>query len=304
VEYQFEKVNCVLCNSDDSDSITSKGQFGIETHVVLCKKCSLCYLNPRWNEESYFHFYQHKYDSYYRPNESNLKEGQDQIAKAIFNRLENLNLLPQNPESILDIGSGKGEILMFLKSKFPRTDLFAIEPSLQAQEILMENSITVLSGDINSDWNAKGQKFDFIIMRHVLEHFSDPLKVLKNIKSLLSDDGICYIAVPNNLNPSPKLRSYWFRAVHTYYFNKPSLENIFKLAGLKLLNCTEGDQYNRRELFTLVTNGEFEDPVFDPSDYNLQKQKLDILLKREANFLLKTASIVKRVMKKLGFFSN
>ncbi|MGB1103629.1 MAG: class I SAM-dependent methyltransferase [Crocinitomicaceae bacterium] len=78
----------------------------------------------------------------------------------------------------------------------------------------------MLSDDVNSNWYTKlNERFDLIIMRHVLEHFLDPLTVLKRIREVLSEDGVLYIAVPNNLNPTQDLEKVWFRVVHTYYFN-------------------------------------------------------------------------------------
>ncbi|HEX8546723.1 MAG TPA: class I SAM-dependent methyltransferase [Cytophagaceae bacterium] len=40
-------------------------------------------------------------------------------------------------------------------------------------------------------------KFDTIVMSHVLEHISEPVSVLKQIREWLKDDGVFLVAVPN-----------------------------------------------------------------------------------------------------------
>lgn len=41
------------------------------------------------------------------------------------------------------------------------------------------------------------QKYDTIIMEHILEHVSDPESILKKVKPWLSDDGVLIAGVPN-----------------------------------------------------------------------------------------------------------
>ena len=42
-----------------------------------------------------------------------------------------------------------------------------------------------------------GQKYDTIIMEHILEHVSDPKSILKRVKTWLADDGVLISGVPN-----------------------------------------------------------------------------------------------------------
>ena len=74
----------------------------------------------------------------------------------------------------------------------------------------------------------------------------------KKIKASLSEDGLLYIAVPNNLRPTKNLETKWFRVVHTYYFNKYSLKNILHKSRLESVLMQEGDELNNHELFTIA----------------------------------------------------
>lgn len=180
----------------------------------------LGYLNPRWDAEGYIDFYKNQYDKYYRPNlKSNLKKSESG-ENSLVQRFKERDLLAPGFRNILDIGSGAGENLISFSKIFPDAKFSAIEPSQDSQNLLKEKGIEVLSDDVNSNWDTKlNERFDLLIMRHILEHFLDPLTVLKRIREVLSEDGVLYIAVPNNLNPTQDLEKVWFRVVHTYYFN-------------------------------------------------------------------------------------
>ena len=270
---KFEDVECAVCSSKNRFEVSKKGQHNIPLNLVLCKACGLGYLNPRWNAESYFDFYSNEYDSYYRPaliSEINTKDPEN---NPIIHRLRINNLLPTDFTNVLDIGSGAGENILNVQKLFPNANLFAIEPSEESQKNLTDNGIKVISTDANSDWEKGNEgKYSLIILRHVLEHFLNPVEVLKKIQASLSNDGLLYIAVPNNLRPTKNLESKWFRVVHTYYFNKYSLTNILHKSGLESIIMKEGDQLNQHELFTIVKRSN-KDLDLDISSNNYEKQK-------------------------------
>ncbi len=273
MNYKFETIECNLCGSKDYEIISNKGKFDLPTRVVLCKNCGLAYLNPRWDRESYLNFYKNDYDKYYRPAIHSKKISVSEKENPIIVRLRQYNLLTEKTNTILDIGSGEGQNLMDLKSNLPNSTLFAIEPSAISQEHLITNKIVVISKDIDSDWDKNYiKKFDLIIMRHVLEHFMDPIQVMKKVKNVLSISGIAYIAVPNNLKPSQSLEKSWFRNVHTYYFNKYSLKNLMKISGFEVMELVEGDEFNRSEVYLIVKASTTKvQPTF--SNIHFQKQE-------------------------------
>ena len=283
----FEEVECAVCHSKNRFEVSKKGQHNIPLSLVLCKDCGLGYLNPRWDAESYFNFYSNEYDSYYRPSLVSEINTKDPGNSPIIHRLRTNKLLPTDFTNVLDIGSGAGESLLNVQKLFPNANLFAIEPSEESQKNLTDNGIKVISNDANSDWEKGSEgKYSLIILRHVLEHFLNPLEVLKKMHRSLSEDGLLYIAVPNNLLPTKNLESKWFRVVHTYYFNKYSLKNILHKSGLETIVMQEGDEINQHELFTIVkksnVNLELE---ISSNNYEEQKQVFEDGLKNDKKSL-------------------
>lgn len=277
-----QHVLCNLCGNQDSELITQKGQFNIPIRVVICPKCGLMYLNPRWSKEQYMHFYAHDYDRYYRKHIYKQAGKKSNSSNPIIERLAHHNLLPKQPVNILDVGSGEGDNLDDLEAKFPDSQLWAIEPSTQSQHLLKEKGYQILSDDAESDWEKEcATKFDMIIMRHVLEHFMDPSGLLKKIHGILSETGVCYIAVPNAYKPKSPLQSYWFRVVHTYYFNKDTLSALLKKAGLRATVVIEGDSSNAFELVIIAKKDGNTAPSELPNVYSKQKQAVTSILEKE-----------------------
>ena len=68
-----------------------------------------------------------------------------------------------------------------------------IEPSIKAREKAHEKGVKLKTelGEV------KGSKYDVITLWHVLEHLPNLEEQIKNISSLLNNDGVLIIAVPN-----------------------------------------------------------------------------------------------------------
>jgi len=251
---QFENVSCLFGCEKPLKQLSRKGQFNLPTYVCICTGCGLVFLNPRWKKERYEEFYKQEFSNYEPVDlDSSLKENLDDAPEAIqvWNRLKIFNI--GSTQCILDMGCGAGSILKTLKARIPNSSLFAIEPQQAYQEYLKKKlSIEVVATDVDSKWyELYPNKFDLIIMRHVLEHFLNPIESLKKTVSTLSPNGLLYLAVPNMMNPGGSLRRYWFRAAHTFYFSETTLLQILSRAGLEQIAI----QSEGRELWGVFKKG-------------------------------------------------
>ncbi len=297
---KFENVDCAICNSSENlETISEKGQFGIPTFVSICKDCGLSFLNPRWDQATYLNFYTKKYDKYYRTYKNTKDPKVDPVSYyPIIRRLKSTFEPNQKFGNILDIGSGDGSKLNnFIENKMA-DNYYAIEPSAPHEEELKAKGIEFVSNDVDSDWDKKyPNHFDIIIMRHVLEHCLDPVQVLQKLKNVLTKDGILYIAVPNAFQPNGSFTDYFFRVVHTYYFNKISLKNILHKSGYEVVSMKEGDQHHDEELFVFAKKTEDNLPLEITSNtYELQRKIFVDGLKKEAQLSYKTKRMLKNTV--------
>lgn len=286
---EFENTPCLVCGADEYETYSRKGQFGLPTHVVICRRCGFSYLNPRWTKSRYDHFYRVEYDRYYRPevitqNDENYRY---KPVQKILSRFEERGL-QKKFGNVLDIGSGMGHALIYLKKNVnPDGAYNAIEPSEHCKTFLLQNGIGYLDNDVYGDWDAPGKKYDLIIMRHVLEHFHDPLTVLQKAQHILSDDGLLYVAVPDAFHPTRPLRSHFFRIVHISYFSKISLNALLQKAGLKAEYMVEGDAHERNEIFAICRKAAPVEVNPDPSQFSIQKKTYDETGKNDLYYELK-----------------
>ncbi|MFN5459973.1 MAG: class I SAM-dependent methyltransferase [Bacteroidota bacterium] len=299
---EFERTPCLICGSEELHSYSTKGQFGLPTHVVICKNCGFSFLNPRWTKKRYHQFYSKEYDKFYR--EETVSNPNSELEfnniKAILNRLNSVGISLNSPKSILDIGCGMGHSLIYLKCNiYKNSKYYAIEPSELCVEHLENNGINVLTNDVYSDWNHNpSEKFDFIIMRHVLEHFNDPVQILKKVTSVLSENGILYLAVPDAMNPTKPLKTNYFRVVHVSYFSKKSISNALNLSGLLPVSISEGDAHEPYEIFAFCKRSSQQvDNVIDSKEWEKQKRVYDLVGKSDFYYTQKFKLI--RLLKKI-----
>lgn len=110
---------CVICGTREGFiPISEAGKFGFPTKVVLCPKCALVQLNPRWTAERYYRFYEEEFDRYYRA------PGQ-KIAKArtIVHRIKQSGYSTHKFVNILDIGSGDGTTINHISKPLRLSEL-------------------------------------------------------------------------------------------------------------------------------------------------------------------------------------
>ena len=122
------------------------------------------------------------------------------VNQNLVNRSQSLTI-----RRMLDVGAGTGSNLRALKQLHPQAHAAAITcSSLEAAQLEKSADQTILA-DLNqlisrSAWQTIGlgeDRFDLIMLSHVLEHLQEPSQVLASISTLLSNDGLLLIALPN-----------------------------------------------------------------------------------------------------------
>jgi len=153
----------------------------------------MIYVNPRlktkkihdkYNEKVYTEFYKIKLipSINYRRNVLGINK-YNQITKYF-----------KKPGKILDIGCGLGEVLsIFQENKW---DCTGVEFNKFAANYARNSfNLNIINKSIY-DFNETNQ-YDVIMMWGVLEHFCNPIEILKKSYKLLKDDGMLVLEVPS-----------------------------------------------------------------------------------------------------------
>ena len=151
--------------------------------------------------------------------------------------------------NLLELGSFKGDFTRRLTPFFK--DITCVEASDEAVEIAKKEFhddvkfVNALFEEVNLP-----EKYDNIILTHVLEHIDDPVKVLKRINDeWLSDKGRFYLVCPNANAPSRQIAVKMGLITHNsaitpaeaehghrITYSLDTLERDAKQAGLKVVH--------------------------------------------------------------------
>jgi SAM-dependent methyltransferase len=139
-------------------------------------------------------------------------------------------------KNILEIGSGKGEYLD-LFNEAGATRLYGLENSLQSFKILDDKKYNSRRGFLDDKFiNNWELSFDAIVSFNFVEHWPDLQTGLKNIKNLLSDDGIGLIEVPNFDHMLRNKIYTEFTADHIFYFTEKTFRNALQSVGFEIIS--------------------------------------------------------------------
>lgn len=136
---------------------------------------------------------------------------------------------------VLEIGPGRGALMAYLSLRGHEVIGLDVSPVI-AQTIREKYALTVLTESLSTHLNRSNRKrYDAVIMCHVLEHFVEPMKVAKQVFSLLKSGGQLYVAVPN----MDSWHSRWaewpgYAPYHLQYFTRRSLVRWGEQAGLRI----------------------------------------------------------------------
>lgn len=235
----YETVMCNLCGSpeyeiiikptkavdDPTKIISASGGIMGTQQVVRCKKCGLCYVNPRIKSDTVVSSYTEADDSLY----ASQAEGRINTFKESLKFIE--KYYPSKGK-ILDIGAAAG---FFLKTaKDANWETYGVEPSKWSANFANTNyNVNVKQGTL-SDTKFESNFFDVITMWDVLEHVPDPTKELTEVFRILKPGGMLVINYPDFETFIAKLfgSKWWFLlSVHLYYFGKNSMTKILQKCG-------------------------------------------------------------------------
>ena len=129
------------------------------------------------------------------------------------------------PESLLDVGSGRGVFLFPFMRQFPWVPVTSLDILDSRVSLLnairdggMEN-LTALNTSI-CDWDAPDASFDVVTLLEVLEHIPDVQAAVKNAARLARR--FVVVTVPSKPDDNPE---------HIHLLTKPALTALFGEAG-------------------------------------------------------------------------
>jgi 2-polyprenyl-3-methyl-5-hydroxy-6-metoxy-1,4-benzoquinol methylase len=243
--YQFESVPCLCEVSSENDLIlATRDRYGLKHQTVICQNCGLIRTNPKLTQYSYNHFYENwyrqLYSGYAHVDENGFRlefESMQPRGKKILEFLEKFHIC-LTEKTILEIGSGGGWNLLSFEQIGAKTIGFDYGSYIEFGRKLY--GLDLRYGSIEEAVN-ESVRADIVILSHVIEHFTDPITTLKDIRKVLKYDGVCYLETPGILNIHNTYLDLMglLQNAHTYTFSMITLSYFVKSAGYEVQYCDE-----------------------------------------------------------------
>lgn len=239
---------CPVCNHTEGDvlhtqyfSLPANSLLPNQYDVVSCSSCGFCFADTKASQEIY--------DQYY--NQMSKYEDKETASGGALDDIDRLRLdtaasiiekhCLNKSASILDIGCANGGLLMCLKDR-GFSNMTGIDITPVCVNNVKQLGFQAEFGGLFNLENLGNKKYDVVIISHVLEHVRDLKYAAKNLVSLLNENGILYIEVPD-ASRYPNyfvVPYYYFDCEHINHLDADSLTNLF--------NNTDRIDVNEREI--------------------------------------------------------
>ena len=201
--------------------------------VVRCGGCGLYYVNPRPSALTLNRRVQES--AAYTEDQLRKLEFFQRRAERLFDRVEKL----VRPGRLLDVGCAIGTELAVGKQR--GWDVTGVELSESSVRFAREAGFEVRSAPLPAS-GFPDQAFDLITMNHVLEHIADTPPVMREVRRLLSRNGLLFISLPNVHAWKFYLRrgSYdWtFHTDHYIHFSIDTLSKFLNRNGFEVIDIS------------------------------------------------------------------
>lgn len=240
------RTSCWVCGSDDltrikesnfGDGLTSRNfaitnfDYGTTGELSRCGNCGFIQCTDL---EDVVGFYEELEDQEY---EDGRKERLLQERKVLA------EIRKVHPgKKLLDVGAGSGMLVEEAIRAGYRAE--GIEPSRFLQQLAVKHGLPVHRGTFPHK-DAPGP-WDVITFIDVLEHVTNPLDLMTELRKALKREGILVLVTPDVRSFMPRLLKYrwWhYRVAHVGYFSKKTLSLLADRAGLELIGLKRPTWY-------------------------------------------------------------
>ncbi|MEJ8552663.1 glycosyltransferase [Tepidibacter sp. Z1-5] len=114
-----------------------------------------------------------------------------------FELVDLINEDKEKDFKVLDIGSGCGATLLYLKNKYKNAKIYGIDKNEKAINKAKDITKTYI-GDIESIHLDSNEKFDYIIMGDLIQKLKNPFDTLNKLKLYLKNKGKILISIQND----------------------------------------------------------------------------------------------------------
>lgn len=222
---------CIICSTQLIQEFIYR-----EHTYYRCKNCLLVSTLPYPSTKNIVSHYQKKFKqgnyNLLKKYSQEYKNVYEEFARVLEKRLTHKNKKLKGLR-VLDVGCFTGEFLEILQEK--GADVYGLELQKDAVKIAQKKMPgKIFMSDVMNDPMPR-IKFDVVSMLGLIEHVTNPIKLLEKVSLLLKDGGIILVQTPNSGSLLARImRQYWppYEPVeHIHLFSETSIRKALSKSG-------------------------------------------------------------------------
>lgn len=231
-------MKCQVCENSNMRMIAD----GVKFRYYRCERCHW-YSTEEKSEKQEFN-----YDEY-KTFDGDLARYEQHVQEAIKILEYKFRIVNREFRSFCDIGCSEGVFVDAFNRLTDTNKGVGIEVSKSKIVRGRQRGLNIYSFE-----DAPNQTYDFVLLRHVIEHIDTPIDYLKNISKYISNGGVLCIETPNNENFDNILRGNKLREdrflrdlyppTHVCGFTPKTFSYVEDKLGLKLIKTITHDIKN------------------------------------------------------------
>lgn len=233
--YVLEDNPC-LCGQPDDVVVAKKDRYGIPCENVLCRRCGLVRLKRRLDIRSNAEFYKNEYRDIYVGREVASVDffiSQKRRGRAFYSFLQK-HIDLSSITTVFDLGCGAGGVLFPFHQNGKKVS--GCDYGEKYLQFGVEQGLPLYAGELDPIKTPPCSQ-DLLILSHVMEHFSDPLRTVNDLLDVVTPGGFLLVQVPGvfwipraYFNP---ILYFQNAHVHNYYYYY--LAGFFSFLGLEVV---------------------------------------------------------------------
>jgi len=228
-----KNINCILCGCDEYVGLRTivKDKYmeliradAVPVKKVICARCGFVYQKPQWEGKELQDLYT-RFRSNQEPSGVYLRS-KEKKAIGDFSWIDRY-AGGISKGKILDIGCAEGALLRILNNN--GWEGYGIEPSYFGK-FGKEKLGLRIENNFFEKIDFADAHFDAVSILRVLEHVSDPVKILADCRRVLREYGLLYIQTPNALRPYGEPMEF-YGSQHLWLFTPSTLGLLLEKIG-------------------------------------------------------------------------